>query len=47
MVKSRDSVTKFEPAAITRLTTSFSEQVSVAVVVYQATRRTVSYMPGR
>ena len=32
-VNSRDSVTKLEPAAMTKLTMSFSEQVSFAVVV--------------
>ena len=36
MVKSSDSVTRFEPAAITRLTISFSEHVSSVVEVCQA-----------
>ena len=43
-VKSRDSVTRFDPAAITRLTISFWEQVSVAVLVYD-TSTVLSGMP--
>ena len=45
IVKSSDSVTKLEPAAMTRLTTSFSEHVSVVVEVCQTRLFNVSDVP--